>query len=122
MKTTSVLTFVVMMLGVALSLVWAGVDDGYLYDQPSGEQLQELQVITPPRKLRLKPRVYPGHPSHACGNVEAADHAAALTTYHANRPQPRRIYKHQEIQVDSKFFEPTPDRIQELKRILLDQQ
>ncbi|XP_033166664.1 uncharacterized protein LOC117145208 [Drosophila mauritiana] len=122
MKTTSVLTFVVMMLGVALSLVWAGADDGYLYDQPSGEQLQELQVITPPRKPRLKPRVYPGHPSQACGNVEAADHAAALTTYHANRPQPRRIYKHQEVQVDSSFFEPSPDRIEELKRILLDQQ
>lgn len=75
-----------------------------------------------PRKLRLKPRVYPGHPSQACGNVEATDHAAALTTYHANRPQPRRIYNHQEIEVDSSFFEPTPDRIEELKRILLVQQ
>lgn len=110
------------MIGVALSLVWASPDDGYLYDQPSGEQLQELQVINPPRKLRLKPRVYPGHPSQACGNVEATDHAAALTTYHANRPQPRRIYNHQEIEVDSSFFEPTPDRIEELKRILLVQQ
>jgi len=111
-----------MMLEVTLGLVLANADDGYLYGQPSGEQLQEIQEVSPPRKHRLKPRVYPEHPSQGCGNLEEADHAAAVITYHANRPQPRRIYKHQEVQVDSSFFEPSPERIEELKRILLDQE
>ncbi|XP_017082613.2 LOW QUALITY PROTEIN: uncharacterized protein LOC108115598 [Drosophila eugracilis] len=123
MKTTLLLTFVMMTLGVTLSLVLAGADDdGYLYGQPSGEQLQEIQAVSLPRKQRLKPRVYPQHPSQGCGNVDEADHVAALTTYQANRPQPRRIYKHQEIEVESSFFEPSQERIEELKRILLDQE
>ncbi|XP_026831493.1 uncharacterized protein LOC6555264 [Drosophila erecta] len=104
-----------MMIAVALSSAWACADEGYLYDQPSAEQLQEIQLIAPPGKQRSKPPVYPVHPFQACGN-------AARTTYHANRPQPRRTYKHQEVQVDSSFFEPSPDRIEELKRILLDRQ
>ncbi|KAH8346623.1 hypothetical protein KR084_007126 [Drosophila pseudotakahashii] len=111
-----------MMLGVTLGFVLADADDGYLYGEPTGEQLQEIQVVNRPRKHRLKPRVYPEHPSQGCGNAEESDHAAALTTYHANRPQPRRIYNHQEVEVDSSFFEPSPERIEELKRILLDQQ
>ncbi|XP_017131112.1 uncharacterized protein LOC108148577 isoform X1 [Drosophila elegans] len=122
MKTSLLLTFLMVMLGVTLSLVLTGADDGYAYGIPSGEQLQEIQAVSRPRKHRLKPRVYPDHPSQGCGNVEETDHAAALATYHANRPQPRRIYSHQEIQVDSSFFEPSSERIEELKRILLDQQ
>jgi len=111
-----------MMLEVTLGLVLANADDGYLYDQPSGEQLQEIKEVNPPRKHRFKPRVYPEHPSQGCGNLEEADHAAAVITYHANRPQRRRIYKHQEVQVDSSFFEPSPERTEKLKRILLDQE
>ncbi|XP_037730670.1 uncharacterized protein LOC119560971 [Drosophila subpulchrella] len=111
-----------MMLGVTLGLVLANADDGYVYGQPSGEQLQEIQEVSRPRKHRLKPRVYPEYPSQGCGNLEEADHAAAVITYHANRPQPRRIYNHQEVQVDSSFFEPSPERIEELKRILLEQE
>jgi len=70
-----------MMLGVTLGLVLANADDGYLYGQPSGEQLQEIKEASRPGKHRFKPRVYPEHPSQGCGNLEEADHAAAVITY-----------------------------------------
>ncbi|XP_044314640.1 uncharacterized protein LOC123037527 [Drosophila rhopaloa] len=122
MKTSLLLTFVMMMLGVTLRLVLAGADHGYTYVQPLGEQLDEIQRDTLPRKHRVRPRGYPEFSYQNCGDPDEVDYAAALATYHANRPQLRRIYNHQEVQVDSSFFEPSLQRIKELKRILLDQQ
>ncbi|XP_017058191.1 uncharacterized protein LOC108099309 [Drosophila ficusphila] len=121
MKTSLLLAFLMTMLGVTLGLVLANSDDGYQYGQPSGEQLQEIQAVSLPRKRHPKPRVYPEDPSQGCGTAEQVDHGAALATYHSNRPQPRRLYKHQELEVDNSFFEPSSERIHELKRILLDQ-
>lgn len=107
---------------VTLNLVLAEGDDGYLYGKPSGERLQELSAVNHPRKHRLKLRAYPQPLSQACGDEDAESHAAAVATYHASRPQPRRIYNHEEVVVDSSFFEPSEERIEELRRFALDQQ
>ncbi|KAH8288814.1 hypothetical protein KR054_010231, partial [Drosophila jambulina] len=105
-----------------LNLVLAEGDDGYLYGGPSGEQLQEISAVNRPRKYRLNPRAYPQPLSQACGDEDAESHAAAVATYHASRPHPRRISHHKEVVVDPTFFEPSEERIEELRRFALDQQ
>ncbi|KAH8382642.1 hypothetical protein KR009_004593, partial [Drosophila setifemur] len=88
---------------MVLGLVLAEGDDGYLYGKPSGERLQEIKPEN-------------------CGTNDPKAHAASLAAYRDARPQPRRIYKHQEKVVDSSFFKPSKNRIDELKRVLLDQE
>ncbi|KPU79812.1 uncharacterized protein Dana_GF27655 [Drosophila ananassae] len=108
---------------LALTAVLAEGDDGYLYGKPTGELLSEsLPAVPRVRKHRLKPRVYPASLSQNCGSDDPEAHAAAVAAYHAARPPPRRSYNHQELVVDSSFFEPSQEAIDELRRVLLDQE
>ncbi|KAH8284347.1 hypothetical protein KR018_004046, partial [Drosophila ironensis] len=100
-----------------------GEEEGYLYGKPLGEQFLESRPVESIRvRKSLKPRVYPAPLSQNCGNQDAASHAAAVAEYHAARPPPRRIHNHKELIVDSSFFEPSQEAIDELKRVLLDQE
>ncbi|XP_022215186.2 uncharacterized protein LOC111069426 [Drosophila obscura] len=138
MKMSLLPTLLMVVLGVMWAHAAINPEAGYPYERPS-EELQLLTEEPHPREQRLKVRaggvvVMPGQrrqlsARHKCHNnkdgsaeVEAQAEAAALARYHAARPPPRRLSRHKEVQVDSEFFEPSPERVEELKRILLDQQ
>ncbi|KAH8335640.1 hypothetical protein KR074_007401, partial [Drosophila pseudoananassae] len=108
---------------LSLVAVYAEGDDGYLYGKPTGDQLSEtLPAVPRVTKNRLKPRIYPAPLSQNCGSNDPEAHSAAVAAYHASRPPPRRSYNHQELVVDSSFFEPSQEAIDELRRVLLDQE
>ncbi|XP_017140411.1 uncharacterized protein LOC108154605 [Drosophila miranda] len=132
MKTSLLLTLLMVALGVMLAHSAINPEAGYPYEAPD-EELQQLTEEPRPRAQRLKVRAGGVVPAQRrqpfarrnCrnkgkGSPEAE--AAARARYHAARPPPRRLSRHKEVQVDSEFFEPSPERVEELRRILLDQQ
>ncbi|SPP81340.1 uncharacterized protein LOC117583319 [Drosophila guanche] len=133
MKTSLLSTLLMVVLGVMLAHAAINPQSGYPDERP-GEELQQLTEEPHPREQRLKERaggvvVKPAQrrqlsSRRKCNNKDGNPkaEAAALARYHAARPPLRRLSRHKEVQVDSEFFEPSPERVEELKRILLDQQ
>ncbi|EDW84692.1 uncharacterized protein Dwil_GK18980 [Drosophila willistoni] len=99
----------------AMTVSLAALDTGYAYENPVGDQLIEPTVhqVHRPLKHRLKPSI--NYCNNELGSGETTER------YRAAHPPPRRFIHHREVVVNRDFFEPSAERVEELKRILLEQ-